>query len=235
MTSRQHPAPTEPSDGALLFDFGGTLDADGVRWAVRFHEAYRAAGGSLPLPTFEAHFRRSDAALAELPRIRAMGFRQMVEAQAALLLRLVDDGAALDAGRIADGFHAESLAAVRRNRLLLAALLPRPLGVVSNFTGNLERCLEELELAPLFAVACDSTVIGCCTPDARIFRTALEGLTATAGDAWMVGDNFEADVRPAAALGMRTCWLAPAERPMPADGVATMRAARLSDFLALVA
>ena len=235
MTSRPHLAPTEPSGGALLFDFGGTLDADGVRWAVRFHEAYRAAGGSLPLVRFESHFRRSDAALAELPGIRAMGFRQMVEAQAALLLRLVDDGAALDAGRIADAFHSESLAAVQRNRILLAALAPRPLGVVSNFTGNLERCLEELEMASLFSVACDSAVIGCCKPDARIFRTALEALTATADDAWMVGDNFDADVRPAAALGMRTCWLAPAERPMPAEGVATMRVARLSDFLALVA
>jgi putative hydrolase of the HAD superfamily len=229
------PAPALPSRGAILFDFGGTLDGDGVRWAVRFHEAYRAAGGTLPLEPFEVHFRRTDAELAELPGIRAMGFRQMVEAQARLLVRRVDDGAALDAGRIAEHFHRESLEAVRRNRLLLASLGDRPLGIVSNFTGNLDRCLDELELGSLFGVTCDSAVIGCTKPDAAIFRAALSALGVEPGDAWMVGDNFEADVRPAAALGMRTCWIAPAERPAPAEGVATMRAARLADFLVEVA
>jgi hypothetical protein len=28
----------------LLFDFGGTLDADGVAWKERFHAHYRAEG-----------------------------------------------------------------------------------------------------------------------------------------------------------------------------------------------
>jgi putative hydrolase of the HAD superfamily len=233
MTSR--PAPAPPSRGAILFDFGGTLDGDGVRWAVRFHEAYRAAGGALPLEPFEIHFRRTDAELAEVAGIRAMGFRQMVEAQARLLVRRVPDGASVDPDRIAERFHAEALEAIRRNRILLASLGDRPLGIVSNFTGNLDRCLEELELSSLFGVTCDSAVVGCTKPDAAIFRVALSALGVDPADAWMVGDNFEADVRPAAALGMRTCWIAPAERPVPADGVATMRAARLADFLVVAA
>ena len=28
----------------VLFDFGGTLDADGVAWKERFHALYRAEG-----------------------------------------------------------------------------------------------------------------------------------------------------------------------------------------------
>ena len=32
------------SAGVLLFDFGGTLDADGLPWARRFHDAYVEAG-----------------------------------------------------------------------------------------------------------------------------------------------------------------------------------------------
>lgn len=49
--------------GLVLFDFGGTLDADGARWSVRFHSAYRAAGGVEPFAAFEAAFRASDRAL----------------------------------------------------------------------------------------------------------------------------------------------------------------------------
>jgi putative hydrolase of the HAD superfamily len=220
----------------LLFDFGGTLDGDGIRWAVRFHDAYLAAGGSLTLTPFETHFRRSDVLLAAHPGVRSMGFRRMVETQADLLLDLVDDGAGLDAARVADHFCAATLETVARNRPILTELATRHrLGVVSNFTGNLDRCLAELGLADLFCTACDSTVVGSSKPDPGIFRLALRSLDAAASEAWMVGDNFDADVRPAAELGMRTCWLAPAERPLPAHGIATARVARLPDFLALVA
>jgi len=47
----------------VLFDFGGTLDADGDRWAVRFHSAYAAAGGRLTFAAFEPLFRKSDCQL----------------------------------------------------------------------------------------------------------------------------------------------------------------------------
>lgn len=221
----------------LLFDFGGTLDGDGDRWAVRFHDAYQAAGGSLALGPFEIQFRQSDVLLARHPGVRSMGFRRMVESQADLLLALVDDGAALDPVRIADHFSTATLATVARNRPVLARLAAagHRLGIVSNFTGNLDRCLAELGLGHLFCATCDSTVVGASKPDPRIFRVALDTIGARADESWMVGDNFDADVRPAAELGMRTCWLAPAERPLPAVGVATARVARLPDFLALVA
>src|SRR6185437_14152952 len=65
----------------LLFDFGGTLDADGVRWCERFHDAYRRAGGALDLAAFEPVFRASDRRLAGVPGIRTAGLRAMIEAQ----------------------------------------------------------------------------------------------------------------------------------------------------------
>jgi FMN phosphatase YigB (HAD superfamily) len=47
----------------------------------------------------------------------------------------------------------------------------------------------------------------------------------------MVGDNFEADIRGAAGLGIRTCWLAPSERTAPpgVELVPTARISRLPD------
>ena len=215
----------------MLFDFGGTLDADGIHWAPRFHAAYRSAGGSLAWTAFEPVFAASDRALALVPGIEDLGFRSTVETQARLLLGLLPDGARVDAASVAERFAADAARIVTRNRPVLERLARiYRLGVISNFTGNLEPCLSELGLRDFFAVALDSTIAGVAKPDQALFRRALVGLAADSSDAWMVGDNFAADIAPALSLGMRACWLAPAERPAPAGPRPTARIARLPEI-----
>lgn len=215
----------------LLFDFGGTLDADGVRWAVRFHEAYRRAGGALELAAFEPAFRASDRRLAALPGLRTAGLRAMIEAQAELLERLLPDLPRGRAEATAAAFHRATVAAIDRNRALIERLgRSFRLGVVSNFTGNLDACLEEVGLRRAFSAVADSGVLGVSKPDPRIYLAALAELGARAGEAWMIGDNFENDVRPSARLGLCTCWLAPAGTPAPPDLAPTARVSRLADI-----
>ena len=219
----------------LLFDFGGTLDADGDRWAVRFHRAYATAGGQLDLPEFEVFFRQSDRQLEHDGNVQTMGFRAMIEAQTKLLRSLLPDAGSVDFGRVAQCFERDSVAIADRNRSTLQRLSDRyRLGVVSNFTGNLDRCLAELKLIDFFSVIADSQVVGWAKPDPRIFEQALETLHAEARVAWMVGDNFENDIRPAAALGLGTCWLTDSQRPAPSDSPACCRIARLTDLPALL-
>src|SRR5205814_5510064 len=160
-----------------------------------------------------------------------------IEAEVRLLLELVPDRPRVDAHRMSELFYGEARAAVARNRPVLERLARRyRLGIVSNFSGNLVPCLEELGLARLFAAVSDSSVVGCSKPDPRIFLGTLATLGAGPERAWMVGDNFEADIRGAAALGIRTCWLAPPERPLPrgagesAGDVPTARIARFVDI-----
>lgn len=216
---------------ALLFDFGGTLDADGERWAVRFHESYRGAGGSSALAEFEPIFRESDRRLLRVPGIELLGFRAMVEAQTRLLLTLLPDGAEIDGSKVAEAFHDTSVAMVRRNSALLDLLASRwPLGIVSNFSGNLAPCLEELDLMRYFRVVLDSTLVGREKPDPHLFELACSTLAVGLAGTWMVGDNPEADIRPALALGMRGCWLGALDRPLPHGLVPTARIARLTDL-----
>ena len=217
--------------GVVLFDFGGTLDADGIHWAPRFYAAYRAGGGAIEYTAFEPIFRASDRAVEAQPGVRTLGFKALVEAQARLLRDLLPDGAAIDAARLAARFHAEAVAVVARNRPLLERLSARyRLGVVSNFAGNLEPCLRELELRRYFTVVADSAIVGISKPDPRIFVGVLSQLDASAARAWMVGDNFAADIRPASALGLSTCWLAPLDQPVPEGAAPTRRIARLPDL-----
>src|SRR5258706_13298122 len=142
--------------GLVLFDFGGTLDADGSRWSVRFHAASRAAGGKQPFAAFARAFRESDRALERLSGIERLGFRAMVDAQTAWLLPRLSDGATLPARTVADQFHSSTCTVVRRNEALLARLHKNyHLGGVSNFTGNLKRCLQEPGLMQYFSGVAD--------------------------------------------------------------------------------
>lgn len=233
MSSRRTPS-SPPA--AILFDFGGTLDADGRWWCVRFHDVYRAAGGTMPLDGFAPLFAASDRRLAELPGVRALGFRRTIEAQARILADLVPDLGARSAERLAFRVWADSVAMVCRNAPTLDRLRRRArLGIVSNYTGNLEPCLEELGVRSLFDVVMDSARCGVAKPDPRIFTDALAALGVEPAAAWMVGDNFEADIRPAHALGLRTVWLADPARPLPAGaGEPTARVTSLLDIEAVI-
>jgi putative hydrolase of the HAD superfamily len=215
----------------VLFDFGGTLDADGIHWAPRFYAAYQTAGGEVAYPQFESVFRATDGVLERDPRVRTMGFRALIDAQALLLRDRLADGAGVDAAQIATLFHADAVAVIARNRAMLARLSTRyRLGIVSNFAGNLEPCLNELDIRRYFTVAADSAAVGIAKPDPRIFQGVLAELDVLPARAWMVGDNFETDIRPAGALGMRTCWLAALDRPVPKNAAPTARIARLTDL-----
>jgi HAD superfamily hydrolase (TIGR01509 family) len=221
--------------GAVLFDFGGTLDADGVRWAVRFHTAYARGGGRLSIGAFDPLFSLSDRRLETHPGIGRLGLRAMIEVQVAILSTLLPDGPAMDVHDMTDQIYGNALGVSARNRPILSALRKQyRLAVVSNFTGNLAPCLEELGLADLFDVVTDSAVLGSSKPDPLPFTTTLGALDVTPANAWMVGDNFEADIRPAQRLGLRTAWLAPADRPLPEGVPPTARIGTLAELPAIL-
>ena len=204
-----------------------------MHWSPRYYAAYRQAGGTLDFAAFDPLFKASDEALARLPGVARLGFRATIDAQVRLLAVLLPDRAGVDARALADRFHADAVAAVRRNVPTLERLARHyRLGIVSNFTGNLQPCLDELGLARLFAAVSDSGVVGWAKPDPRIFEHTLAALGAQAdrGSAWMVGDNFEADIRGAAGVGMRTCWIAPRDRVAPAGLTPTARIGHLAEL-----
>src|SRR5207302_8467333 len=95
----------------------------------------------------------------------------MIETQTQLLLQLVPDRPKVDAGRMAEQFHAPARAIVTRNQGVLERLArPYRLGAGSNFTGNLTHCLDELGLPRLFTAVSDSALAAAATADPRIIR-----------------------------------------------------------------
>jgi HAD superfamily hydrolase (TIGR01509 family) len=200
---------------ALLFDFGGTLDADGLPWKERFRQLYRAHGVDPGDDVFDPVFYAADDALVgALPP--ACGLRRTVERLASGVsagLGVADaDVTALVAQRFLDA----SLARLSASARVLERLRRRyRLGLVSNFYGNLSAVCAEAGIATHFEVVVDSTRVGFTKPDARIFRHATDALDVDPADVTFIGDSPTRDMAGARAVGMRHVWLTGQSSPKP--------------------
>lgn len=204
---------------AILFDFGGTLDADGVPWMERFHALYRAEGLDLDADTFARRFRRADDSLLG-GLAQDTGFRATVDILTERLDQALPAGGPARSGRIADRFHHDAETHLARNRPALERLAGRyRLGIVSNFYGNLAAVAEETGIAAHFGVVADSTVVGAEKPDPVIFKAALDGLGVAADHCLFVGDSLRRDRAGADGMGMRFVWI---EAPGSARGVSDL-------------
>jgi HAD superfamily hydrolase (TIGR01549 family) len=197
----------------LLFDFGGTLDADGIAWKERMHAHYGAEGLAMTAEAFAPAFFAADD-----PLVGGLPVEADLSATVASLARNLeaelarrDQTAAGERGeRIARRFLGEAEAAFARNRPLLQELAGRyRLGVVSNFYGNLEAVCRGAGLAPCFAVMIDSQRVGAEKPDPAIFKAALEPLGARPETTLFIGDSLKRDREGARRMGMDFLWIAP--------------------------
>ena len=167
----------------VLFDFGGTLDSDGVAWKERFYALYQSEGLDLSAEAFAPAFYAADDALVGT-LTPTTGLEETVDA---LTTKLVAELARRGGGtgqreidrargeRVALRFLSEMSLAFARNRPVLETLGQRyRLGVVSNFYGNLEGACESSGLAPLFGAMADSQRVGAEKPDPADARPASQ-------------------------------------------------------------
>jgi putative hydrolase of the HAD superfamily len=236
------PTPISPGGGRLastrgvLFDLGGTLDGDGVHWATRFREAYGRQGLALLPSRFDIAFGEADRRIAARGACRDCGLRELLATQVAEqmdVLGLRDP--ALEAAVVAD-VYASAAASLALSREVLASLRrDLRLGVVSNFTGALERVCLEAGLLPLVSAVVDSARVGLAKPDPEIFLLAARRLGLAPADCVVVGDSFDRDVVPAKAAGMQAIWLrGPRPRPCADATVPDAIVVSLRDLPALL-
>jgi putative hydrolase of the HAD superfamily len=197
-----------PGASVLLFDFGGTLDCDGVPWKTRFSRIWREEVGDIAPERFDRAFYDADDAVvghvaAEMPLAEVVG--RVARGLVGGLGREADEPLA---GRIAARFTNDARRGLSASAALLKSLASRyRLGIVSNFYGNLNAVCRESGIAPYLSVAIDSAVVGCRKPDARIFQAALAALDVQPTDAIFVGDSLPRDMAGARAIGMPHVWL----------------------------
>ncbi len=195
---------------ACLFDFGGTLDDDGVTWQDRFYRLYRKHGLNIDREQFRQAFYFADDSLKEIMPAQKAGLRETLEAQTskvweALALKSSEQQRLAIVEDFLDGMKRH----IERNRKLLESLREQcPLGIISNFYGNLDIVCKDLKIQDLFVCALDSTIEGVMKPDPRIFQAALAQLSAQPDQAVFIGDNIYRDMEGAKSIGMHHIFLA---------------------------
>ena len=192
---------------ALLFDFGGTLDGNGVHWRDRTYRFLQQAYPEIDRETFDRVDRAAVDRLINSGNGPQLSLRETMD----VIATGIYESLGLDPDvkdRYVDFFCEGAKGCLDRNRQWLATLRDRyRLGVISNNFGNTRGWCDEYNLSPLLDIVVDSTVVGVLKPEAGIFHAALTGISTIPEAAIYVGDTYSDDVVGAKGVGMWAAWL----------------------------
>lgn len=193
----------------VIFDYGGTLDTDGMHWFHVFRRAYAEH-----LPQVGEEQLREAYVYAE----RYLATHFVVEPDddflAMLCKKVRIQLSELHVGSESVGMeiasHCDML--VRKNmhqtRQVLETLSASyPMVLVSNFYGNIHSVLQLYEIDRYFKEVVESAVVGIRKPDPQIFALGVEALDLAPDEVVVVGDSYSKDIVPAHTIGCHTVWL----------------------------
>lgn len=210
---------------AVLFDFGGTLDTNGIHWSEMFRNAYEKANLGITAKDFNEAYVNAEPMMYKQIQSND-NFFDTIRTQSFLQLKYLEENKSYNfpAGSsdisklIAKDCYNDVLKTIKSVVQLLPPLEKNyKLGVVSNFYGNLESALKSLEIARFFEVMIDSTIAGIRKPDPAIFEIAIKKLNVSPENIISVGDSYERDIEPAKMLGCKTIWLNVRSWTQPGD------------------
>lgn len=193
---------------AILFDFGGTLDSNGISCREIFYSVYKNCGLDIDINKFDRAFYDADDNLPTKHNLKDLSFEQTFKLQITNVLenlQLSDDALAQ---KILNAYLTKTRRYFKQNMPILAELKKNyKLGVISNFFGNLDSVLKSEGLLEYFDTTIDSQIIKYVKPEPEIFLTALNKLKVPPQNTVMVGDSVQRDIKGALALKMRAALL----------------------------
>ena len=210
---------------AILFDYGATLDTFGQHWGMVIWHGYE----HLSIPVTEAQYRD-----AYVYGERTLGSKDIIQQTDTFLTTLKvkidlqfdflrDSGAWLSGDEERKAKHdtlVEYLySGLQKNmehtRLVLSQLHDKgiPMALVSNFYGNVEAVLTEMQLRDFFCEVIESAQVRIRKPDPRLYALGIEALRSKVApecldekDILVVGDSISKDIIPAKSLSCKTAW-----------------------------
>ena len=197
----------------ILFDYGGTIDTNGLHWAHVLWEAYQRNHVSVSKEAFSEAYKYGERALAIKPLVQPQHVFYDV-----LFLKLTEQFNFLkENGHSVDDLAIEVIArecndfahttVTNAKQVLEALALEYPLVMVSNFYGNINNILADFGIAGCFQNVIESAVVGVRKPDPQIYQLGIDALGFQPHECLVVGDSFSKDIQPAQQLGCPAIWL----------------------------
>ena len=214
---------------ALIFDFGGTLDGNGIHWLERTYQfikkhhpeisreefdiADKAAVTEFAFGDVETEGTYQEGSMLPVGvaatdiKASKCNFRETVDAIGTGIftrLELCEESK----NEYVDWFCVGAEKNLTQNREWLQTLYGNyKLGVISNNFGNTKGWCNDYQLTPLLDVIVDSTVLGISKPEPGIFHAALSELQIPPEESIYIGDSYKADMVGAKGIGMWTAWM----------------------------
>lgn len=202
----------------VIFDYGGTIDTNGLHWAEVLWKEYQAAGLPVARCNFRDAYVHGERTMGKKPLVRPTDdFRQVLLIKSRLQLQYLNEHGALDstlypieeyAQRLADGGYMYAKKTIQNSREIVEMLKRKyKLALVSNFYGNIHAILKDFGLLCSFEEVIESAVVGVRKPDPAIFTLGVKALGISPNETIVIGDSYSKDMIPAHSIGCHTIWL----------------------------
>lgn len=197
----------------IIFDYGGTLDTDGIHWANVLFENYKRHGISIDKELFGKAYVYGEKALAIHPLVKPKhNFLDVLTLKITQqFLFLKENGTALDEeliGKIAVSCNDFAKEKVHATIPILDRLAEKfPIVMVSNFYGNLPTVLENFGIRHYFKSIVESALVGVRKPDPAIYQLGVDAIGLQPKNCVVVGDSYSKDIVPANEIGCQTVWI----------------------------
>lgn len=198
---------------AILFDFGGTLDTDGIHWSEKFFEVYNHFNIPVTKENLREAFIYSERTIVNIIK-PDFGLKKTLQAQITYQLEYLLNRFYLPevflsiTDELVEYCYRSVIENVEITKEILNQFLTEYLlALISNYYGNVATVLKELSLKKYFTSIVDSAVVGIRKPDPKIFKIALDELGVNPDEAVMIGDSYNNDIVPAKSIGCKTIWI----------------------------
>lgn len=199
----------------VIFDFGGTIDTNGIHWSEVIRTQYMKSGADVDNEAYRAAYVHGERTLAKNRIITPQHtFLRLLEEKIAIqfdYLRsygaIKSDSPALQQ-KIVEGCYSQVTQTIAATCSTVQKISSkRPTVLVTNFYGNMNTVLKEFSLDRYFGTIVESSVVGIRKPDPRLFALGVEALGMKAEEVMVVGDSYRKDIHPSLTLGCKAVWL----------------------------
>lgn len=199
----------------IIFDYGGTIDTNGIHWGEFIWNEYRKAGTGVERDKYRDAYVYAERYLAKYPVIEHTDtFELLLKKKIAIQfnrLRDINSIAELTAEnerKIIDNCYSQVKKTIKQSCSIVKELSNRfPTVLVTNFYGNMPVVLKEFGLTAYFKAIVESSVVGIRKPDPALFALGVETLGLKAEETVVIGDSYRKDIYPSCSLGCKTVWL----------------------------
>ena len=199
----------------IIFDYGGTIDTDGIHWGEFIWEQYKETGVDISHETYREAYVHGERFLAKNHVIEPTDtFHTLLRKKIAIHFDYLRNQfpekhfSKEDAERIADGCYNKVKKTMETTCAVVKELSKQyPLVLVTNFYGNMPVVLKEFNLSEYFKTIVESSVVGLRKPDPALFALGVEALGFEPHEIVVIGDSYRKDIYPSSTLGCRTVWL----------------------------